>query len=149
VTPEMRPRWEGDTRGHGTADAKVLVDEVIRLEVAARRLGWVAEDPDSHLLPHLQRACGELAGWSVADVTLDGSMYVVTVEVPDGLEAAPARVGAYALVASVAEPATLVREKEQEGVRTFEVVTGFLEGDSPFEPHGHVIRLVLRPASAS
>ena len=111
---EIRPRWDGDTRGKGTSSAgRPMVDEVIRLEVAARRLDWVAEDPDAHLLPKLQAACAELPGWSVDSVAAEGATYVVSLGAPPGLTRPQARPAIYRLVAAVAEPVTFVREKTE------------------------------------
>jgi hypothetical protein len=43
----------------------------------------------------------------------------------------------------VAEPATYVRERPIEGGVEFEVATGVLAGDGPFQSHGHTVRLRL------
>ena len=45
----------------------------------------------------------------------------------------------YALIGTFAEPATLVRQLRQD--RDYVVVTGVLEGDSVFAPHGHTVLL--------
>ena len=51
------PRWEGDTRGTGIADGSPESAAVRALLAALAEPGWVAEDPDDHLLPPLRRAC--------------------------------------------------------------------------------------------
>jgi hypothetical protein len=75
--------------------------------------------------------------------TGDDGAYDVTVRWTGGAGSfGEARVAVFALLGSIAEPATYVR---QRGL-AFELVTGFLDGDSAFEPHGHAIRVsVLAP----
>jgi hypothetical protein len=51
------------------------------------------------------------------------------------------RAAIFTLVGSISEPATYVRQRG----RTFEVVTGFVEGDSTFAPHGHTLRFEVEP----
>ena len=50
------------------------------------------------------------------------------------------RAAIFALVGSFAELSTYVRQRNG-GPLAFEVVTGFLEGESVFSPHGHTVRL--------
>jgi hypothetical protein len=49
-------RWDGDTRGRGVADATAFVDGAAELVASMRTPEWVAEEPESHLLPHLRDA---------------------------------------------------------------------------------------------
>lgn len=51
-----RRRWETDDRFTGVADAGVFADSAQELAQLARRPGWVAEEPEVHLVPHLQSA---------------------------------------------------------------------------------------------
>jgi hypothetical protein len=135
-------RWDTDTRGTGVGDARALLPEARRLLSAMDADGWVAEDPAAHLLPHLRAACadGRLPLGLVAAAPEDGGAYVVDVR----WSGAPgswrgARVAAHALLASVAEHATFVRERREDGLLVLEAATGVLDGDGPFAPHGHVV----------
>jgi hypothetical protein len=53
-------RWDGDTRGSGVGDAAALTSGVAELLEATRAPAWVAEDPETHLLPHLRHAAAAL-----------------------------------------------------------------------------------------
>jgi hypothetical protein len=50
-------RWDGDQRGDGVADAANFLDGTAGLIAAVRRPNRVAEQPELHLLPHLEEAC--------------------------------------------------------------------------------------------
>ena len=136
--------------GRGVADASDLAPEAERLTAAMRRPDWVAEDPEVHLLPHLERACAEpgsplrLAAWSVDG----GGIFVVRV---DPLGAFPdrrsRRVAVHRLLAAVAEGHTFIHEDGATGA--FEGVTGMLDGDTGFAGHGHRIRIVVSDPEGS
>jgi hypothetical protein len=50
-------RWDTDERGHGIADGSAFAPGVHRLAEALAEEAWVAEEPDLHLFPHIERAC--------------------------------------------------------------------------------------------
>jgi hypothetical protein len=50
-------RWDGDERGDSVADAANFLDGTAGLIAAVRRPNRVAEQPELHLLPHLEQAC--------------------------------------------------------------------------------------------
>ena len=106
---------------------------------------WVAEAPDLHLLPHVERIC-EANGWRVtrADVVDD----VLEVEVVTGGESrGELRAAAFVLIGSFAEASTHVVATSRDGSSVdVTATTGTLEGDSAFAPHGHVVRLSVRAA---
>src|SRR5215475_4006131 len=56
----VRRRWDDDERGEGVADASQFADGASDLVAAMRRPNWVAEQPEMHLLPHLEHACESL-----------------------------------------------------------------------------------------
>ena len=62
------------------------------------------------------------------------------------------RAAVFSLVGSFAELATYVRQRRSEetevGDRTFlfEVVTGILDGETRFAPHGHTVRVRVSAA---
>ena len=53
----MSPRWDGDNRGRGIGDAAQLVPGANELVAAFTQSGWVAEDPELHLRPHVEAWC--------------------------------------------------------------------------------------------
>ena len=133
-------RWDIDERGHGVSDASALAPGVHELIEALTIEDWVAEDPEAHLLPHIERACRD-AGLDVLDHRVEDAMLVVRIAWPGVPTSGAARQAAYALVGSFAESATSVR---QRGL-SFEVVTGMLEQDTLFRSHGHLVRLEIVP----
>jgi hypothetical protein len=142
---DPRQRWDTDDRFTGVADASAFAAAIEELAALARRPGWVTEDPELHLKPHLGdgAAAGlRLAGCSTGE---DGVLDVVA-EYSPGTSRADLRQQAWALLGMVAEPAASVREHAEGEAVVFEVVTGIV-GDGRFATHGHTLRLALRPAS--
>jgi len=144
------PRWEGDDRGEGVADATVFAVGATELAEAMRRPAWVSEEPEVHLLPHVQRACEtvplRLVGSSTsADGTL--TLELSSTDADAGL--GEVRAAVFAVLGSFAEPATYVRQRRaetSEAPLVFEVATGFLPSDTPFAPHGHTVRITVSMA---
>jgi hypothetical protein len=57
------------------------------------------------------------------------------------------REAVYRLLGSVAETATYVRQRREPPTGlSFEVVTGIVDGDAAFAPHGHTLSLHVRDA---
>lgn len=146
------PRWDGDERGEGVADATGSVAGVIELVDAMRSPSWVAEEPGVHLLPHIERACRTLL-LEVEDARLsaDGSFDVRLSWTGQGWRVGEIRAAVFALVGSFAEIATYVRQRRvtENGDETllFEIVTGILDdGDNVFAPHGHTVQISVSPA---
>ena len=134
----MRRRWDTDERGRGVASAEAYLEHADALRAAMVEPDWVAEEPDMHLLPHVRRFCEasevlRLDDWSIEDGVLVLDLTTATTSWGARREAV------HALIGTFAEPATLVRELRQD--HDFVVVTGVLEGDSVFAPHGHTVRL--------
>ena len=142
---ESRKRWDTDDRFTGVADASAFAPAVEELADLTRRPGWVAEDPEIHLVPHLRSA------------SVDGARIVEIRTREDGMlavdaECAPTSRGelrrrAWMLLGTVAEPAASVRERRDGDAAVFEVVTGIPDGAGPFASHGHTVRLTLTPGS--
>jgi hypothetical protein len=146
-------RWDGDERGEGVADASPFAAGAVELVEAMRLATWVAEEPDLHLQPHLERVCRSLPlqledARSRADGTLEVSLRW-TGERP---READVRAAVFSLVGSFAELATYVRQRRGEdaddGATTlvYEVVTGILDGETRFAPHGHTVRVRVSAA---
>lgn len=135
-------RWDGDRTGRGIGDASGFADAATELVTAMRTPEWVAEEPESHLLPHLETACRELPlklqSTAVADV---GTFDVELDWQGDGDSVGQVRSAVYALLGSVAEAATYIRQRRQDGALVFEVVTGMVGEDIAFAPHGHALRV--------
>ena len=143
----MRQRWDTDERGRGIASAEAYLDHADALRGHMAEPDWVAEDPDHHLLPHVRRFCEAsdvltLDAWSIEDGVL---VLDLTASGVDNWR--ERREAVHALIGTFAEPATLVRELAQD--RDFVVVTGILEGDSVFGPHGHTVHLRVGGAPAA
>jgi len=121
---------------------------VERLVGAMRAPDWVAEEPEVHLVPHIREALerSDAAFAAVGFETAASGELVVRLRPSRAgpeLAGAGLRAAVFALVGSFAEPSTFVEEaREGPGVE-FLVVTGILEEQSRFAPHGHVVRLVV------
>ena len=133
---EPRERRLDDARGIGLADAAQWRPVVDDLSAIADTPGWVAEEPELHLLPHLQQGA-ETVGVEVLGTATNDATFDVDLRRGDR-SGAQMRMVTMALVSTIAEASTHVRQVSES---EFEVVTGMLEGDSPrFAPHGHVLR---------
>jgi hypothetical protein len=99
--------------------------------------GWVAEEPEAHLLPHLEQAAATL-GLELRSIRSQDGIFELDLD-GNGLGQRELRAAAMSLVGSIAEASTHIRQlKEGE----FEIVTGMLPGDSPvFATHGHLLRI--------
>lgn len=138
-------RWEGDTRGRGVADARHLAPGASELVDAFREDGWVAEQPDDHLLPHIEAWCERDGRLVLRRAYADErGAYVVDVRCKDAGRRGEVRAAVFALIGQFAESATYVRQRRLQrderpaGLR-FEVGTGELAPDSQFAPHGHAV----------
>jgi hypothetical protein len=149
-------RWDDDERGRGVGDGRRLEPGAGELLEALREPGWVAEDGDDHLLPHLRRACERGA----VPLRLEGSStdsdgaFVIDLGVARPAQDVRAvRRAVYSLIGEVAESATYIRQRRDQPVGDvdqpiggdslfYEVATGMLAPDTRYAPHGHV--LVLR-----
>jgi len=143
------PRWDGDERGDGVADAAQFVRGAGELIEAMGRSNWVAEEPELHLLPHLERACESLPLQILDAHTADDGSYDVRLRwTGDEAGVGMIRAAIFGLLGGIAEPASYVRQRRpdtsggSEQVLLFEVVTGIVD-ENPFKPHGHTLRLSI------
>lgn len=74
-----RRRWDTDERGHGVASGEAFAANVSDLAEAMRDPGWVAEEPELHLLPHLEHACTEL-GLRIRSARSEDEIFVLELE---------------------------------------------------------------------
>jgi hypothetical protein len=146
-TADSRRRWDTDDRFSGVADAGVFADSVQELAQLARRPGWVAEEPEVHLVPHLRSA--SVPGLTVLTFRAgeDGVLHVAAEHTP-GDHRRDIRRRAWALLGHIAETLASVHEHAAEDAVMFDVITGGpgAGGAARFATHGHTIRLTLRPA---
>jgi hypothetical protein len=148
MTADSRRRWDTDDRFVGVADASGFAQGIDDLAELARRPGWVAEEPEMHLVPHLQGA--NVAGLEVVECLTrqDGVLVVCATYIPEtGRQ--DLRQRAWALLGSIAELTASVREYVDAEAVVFEMVTGIPDGQGPFASHGHSVTLTLTPAVTS
>ena len=136
----MHRRWDGDDRGRGIASGESHVPHVRRLVHALERPDWVAEEPELHLLPHLERAALGL-GFGLGGATTDGATYELRLTWLGEKGRRPLRRAAHALIGAVAEESTHVHEWVDGDTIVFDVATGMVGEDAHFAPHGHLLRL--------
>ena len=143
-TDRRPPRWDPDERGIGVGDARAHLDVLDALRRAAAEPGWVAEDPEEHLGPHLHAAAGALA--IVTDVAAPDGTFEVRLRWtgPTSPDLRSVRAAVFGMIESVAESTTLVHEHRGPDDLVFDVVTGTLAGEGPFASHGHTLRLRIR-----
>jgi hypothetical protein len=148
MTADSRRRWDTDDRLVGVADASGFAQGIEELAELARRPGWVAEEPEAHLVPHLRDA--NITGLQLVECQTrqDGVLAVSGTYTPD-TSRHDLRQRAWALLGSIAEPAASVREHLDGQAVVFEVVTGIPDGSGPFASHGHSVRLTLTPTAIS
>ncbi|MEV1005402.1 hypothetical protein [Nonomuraea sp. NPDC050202] len=132
-------RWDIDERFTGVSDAAAMLPAVHRLEEMMRSEGWVTEEPEAHLLPHLRA----VPGWQVlGERLLDDGFYEVRARPEEALEGVDVLRAVIRLLSVIAEPSFLVR---QAGGDAYECVTGVMPGDPPgtYKSHGHLVRVIV------
>jgi hypothetical protein len=144
--PSKDRRWDIDARGDGVADASALGARIDELRAHTVRPLWVAEEPDVHLWPHLERAIRATdSPWTGFDWSIDGDGRLV-VELAHPLvegdrPRAALQVEVLKLLGHVVESSTYLEiERQGDGVLVVDVVTGVLDDQSPFKAHGHTLR---------
>ena len=136
-------RWDGDERGTGIADGGWIGDDLSELVAALAEPDWVAEEPELHLLPHLQGAC-EATGspWTLRHTEVAQAVYVVSLDwTAASASMRQLRADTYALIGAVAESVSYIHQRVENETVHYDVVTGMLATDTPFRPHGHLIEL--------
>jgi hypothetical protein len=142
MRPEQR-RWDTDRRGRGIASAGPMVGPIMDLLLAAGEPDWVAEDPDSHLLPHLRHECErDRSPMRFVDAHFGDGLYVVELDWhASSVSAREVREAAFWLIGSIAESSTNVVERVDGWMVVYDVVTGMVAGQTRWAPHGHAIQL--------
>jgi hypothetical protein len=146
--PHRAARWEPDDRGVGVGDARAHLGRLDALRLAADEAGWVAEAPESHLLPHLVRHAAETALLVIesASIAPDGTFVVDTRWAgPLDADRRAVRAAAVGLIGAIAEATTFIHEDRGPDGVAYDVVTGMLPGETQFASHGHTLRLRVGP----
>jgi hypothetical protein len=76
----MTRRWDEDERGIGIARGDAFAPGVERLLGTMRTDGWVAEQPEAHLLPHIRRWCEENGRFRVLGERSEDAVSIVELE---------------------------------------------------------------------
>jgi hypothetical protein len=141
-----RPRWDGDTRGAGIADADDATGALDQLLGDMRAPGWIAEDPVAHLGPKLEAwlAVRGVEAWQLLALSVEHDRLVVDVAWRRDGRRRDLRADAYALIGSFAEAMTSVVQRSDRDTVVFEVATG--QPDGEFAAHGHLV--LVRVASS-
>ena len=144
----MEKRWDTDERGYGVGDASRLTPGVAELTDAMTLPGWVAEEPELHLSPHLRVWLEHHDEFTLDAVQVDeDGAYLMDLTWQGRLgDLAGLRAAVYSLIGSVAETASYVRQRRGEGLITYEVATGIVGADAHFATHGHVLFLRISGA---
>jgi hypothetical protein len=155
---DARPaRWDPDDRGIGVGDARAFAAVLDALRGQAIEPGWVAEDPEAHLLPHLSEAIVGGAPWRLeATKTEADGMFAIRLRWTGDADAGRGaiRAAAVSLIGRIAEGTTLIHERRDEADVSYEVVTGDLPGETRLATHGHTLVLTIdlpggRPSPAA
>lgn len=136
-------RWDGDKRGSGIAGGGRIVADVGRLVDALDAPHWVAEEPEHHLLAHLHQACDTPGSpWTLRSAEMVEAVYVLTLDWSrDGATMRLLRADAYALIGAIAESVSYIHQRVEAETVHYDVVSGMLAADTPFQPHGHLVEL--------
>jgi hypothetical protein len=137
-------RWDTDERGIGAGNARDVTPQVERLLEAMRQDGWVAEEPEAHLLPHIRGATDRAPTlWRLESTDgSDPNRYVIDLEWRRrGGSLGDLVVDTYALIGRIAESHTHITERKTATTVEFDITTGILDGDGQWTAHGHVVTL--------
>ena len=143
-SPDDR-RWEEDERGEGVADAAAFVPGALDLVEAMGRANWVAESPELHLLPHIESACGSLPLELVASGSNPYGVFDVELYwTGESFGIGEVRAAVFSLLGSFAEISSYVRQRRpSDTTLAYDFVTGFVDGDGDWRPHGHTVRVTV------
>src|SRR5438477_11518885 len=109
----MAARWDDDDSGQGIGDAAQLVSGAGELVAAFRQPNWVAEQPEIHLLPHIEGWCQRDQRLALTCAHTDNTgAYVLDFEWRGATRSVGgARAAVFSLIGSFAESATYVRQR--------------------------------------
>ena len=107
----MNQRWDGDRTGSGVSDGEAFAPPIRTLLEEMARLDWNTEQPEAHLLPHLERWCARAGSpFVLRSAAEEDTLFVVDLEPAEGVMREEAHEQVYALISTIAETTTQVFE---------------------------------------
>lgn len=139
----MNERWDGDRTGAGVSDGEAFAPPLRTLLDEMARPDWNTEQPEAHLLPHLERWCArEGSPFSLGAAAEEDTLFVVDLDTALGTTNEQVRELVYALISTIAEPTTVVVETREDEMDIFDVTLAITPRQSTFpKGHGHLVRL--------
>ena len=133
-------RWEGDETGSGISDGEAFAAPLRALLEEMSRPDWNTEDPEAHLLPHLQRRLASGDRLALTRFLVDDDVLELVLETRANGHS-DLRELVYPLIAAIAEPTTVIVERRDPGEHVFEVTLAVAPGQGDFpKGHGHLVR---------
>ena len=144
----MNERWDGDETGSGVSDGGAFVPPIRTLLDEMARPDWNTEQPEAHLLPHLERWCArEGAPLTLRSSEAEGPVFVVDLQAAADRSPNDVRADVYALISTIAEPTTVVVERREQGLELYDVTLAQTPEQTVFpKGHGHLVRFRLPAA---
>jgi hypothetical protein len=141
-------RWDGDETGSGVSDGRAFAPPIRALLGELERPDWNTEQPEAHLLPHLERWCTrEDAALALRSSGSEGTVFVVDLEPGADRSREEIHQGVYSLISTIAEPTTVVVERDEGGFRLYDVILAVAPDQTVFaKGHGHLVRLRVAAA---
>lgn len=139
----MNERWDGDRTGAGVSDGEAFAPPLRTLLDEMARPDWNTEQPEAHLLPHLERWCArEGSPFSLRAAAEEDTLFVVDLDTALGTTNEQVCELVYALISTIAEPTTVVVETREDEMDIFDVTLAITPRQSTFpKGHGHLVRL--------
>jgi hypothetical protein len=141
-------RWDGDETGSGVSDGEAFAPPIRALLGELERPDWNTEQPEAHLLPHLERWCArEGAALTLRSSGNVGTIFVVDLEPAAGRSRSDVHGDVYGLISTIAEPTTVVVEREEDGARLYDITLAQTKEQTTFpKGHGHLVRFRVATA---
>jgi len=144
----VNERWDGDRTGAGVSDGEAFAPPLRTLLDEMARPDWNTEQPEAHLLPHLERWCArDGSPFELRAAAEEDALFIVDLDTAQGTTNNHAREQVYALISTIAEPTTVVVETREDEVDVFDVTLALTPNQSTFpKGHGHLVRLRVHTA---
>jgi hypothetical protein len=139
----VNERWDGDRTGAGVSDGEAFAPPLRTLLDEMARPDWNTEQPEAHLLSHLERWCSrEGSPFTMRAAAEEDTLFVVDLDTALSTTKEHVRELVYALISTIAEPTTVVVETREDAVDIFDVTLATTPRQSTFpKGHGHLVRL--------